>query len=134
MKIIDFKKHGDVVRFYLGADDCEDYWGDDWNDCPYEHNADAVYSEFVQDHVDYVFPFESLVLEPCDGTYNSTWCKEDMQNRIVPCIIYVPEDVAATSWQDSFEYWKGSASDKIRKFYFNDKMEVPEERFVKVAG
>ena len=31
MKIIDFDEKGNVVRFYLGDDNCEDYWGDDWD-------------------------------------------------------------------------------------------------------
>ena len=66
MKIIDFEKKGNLVRFWLGTDDCSDYWGDDWDDAPYEHNAGYVYSEYVTGYIDYVFPFETLVLEPCD--------------------------------------------------------------------
>ena len=37
MKIIDFAKKGNVVRFFLGKDDLKEWWGDDWDDCPYEH-------------------------------------------------------------------------------------------------
>ena len=49
MKIIDFDKKGNVVRFYLGEDVCNDYWGDDWNDAPYEHNAGTVYNRYVKE-------------------------------------------------------------------------------------
>lgn len=55
MKIIDFEKKGNVVRFYLGADDCFDYWGDDWNDAPYDCNGGNVYHNFVIGHKDMFF-------------------------------------------------------------------------------
>ena len=62
MKIIDFERKGNVVRFFLGADDCFDYWGDDWDDAPYDCNAGTVYSRFVTGRKDVSFPFDSLVL------------------------------------------------------------------------
>ena len=93
MKIIDFEKKGNLVRFYLGYDNCNDYWGDDWNDAPYEHNAGQVYAEFIKGYKDIAFNFDDLVLEPCCGTYNSSWCKYDMVARKVPCIIVVPKEV-----------------------------------------
>lgn len=43
MKIIDFERKGNLVRFYLGDDDLVEWYGDDWNDTPYEHNAERVY-------------------------------------------------------------------------------------------
>ena len=30
MKIIDFEKKGNVVRFYVGSDNLENYYGDDF--------------------------------------------------------------------------------------------------------
>lgn len=86
MKIIDFFKHGNVIRLYLGADDCEDYWGDDWNDAPYEHNAGRVYSEYIQGYVEFAFPLKYDVCEACDGYFNSPFSKEDMINRKIPCL------------------------------------------------
>jgi hypothetical protein len=131
VKIIDFEKHGDVVRFYLGADDCKDYWGDDWDDAPYEHNAGPVYDEYVKDYVDYIFPFDSFVLEPCDGAYNSEFSKEDMKKRTIPCIVCVPKWLADGSWNDMFEYWKSAAG--TMRFYFEDKLNVPDDHFVKLT-
>lgn len=121
--ILDFNKKSNMVRFYLG-DKEDDYWGDDWDDAPYEHNAGEVYSSYVKDCVDIVFPFDALVLEPCDGAWNgnSSYSKEDMKKRRVPCIIVVPISVLNETgpWYDDFEYWVGS--DKVRKIYFGDNI------------
>lgn len=118
MKIIDFEKKGNVVRFCLGADDCEDYHGDDWNDVPYECNAGGVYSEYTVGHRDIVFPLEFSVLEPCDGTSNSRWSKDDMKLRRVPCIIAIKSD---SLFSDNFD--KMNADSSATRFYFGDKME-----------
>lgn len=121
MKIIDFERRGNLVRFYLGTDDCVDYWGDDWNDAPYECNAGTVYDQYVKGVIDMVFPFNALVLEPCDNyyyTYSAEYSKEDMKNRTVPCLIVVPEEIRANSWKDRFKDWVGA--DGVIKFYFGD--------------
>ena len=120
MQIIDFEKKGNVVRFLLG-DASKEYWGDDWNDIPYEHNAGGVYEEYVQGHRDIAFDFDNLVLEPQDGEYdNSPYSKEDMKNRIVPCIIVVPKKLYENTYKDAFRDWVGA--DGIKKFYFGDEM------------
>lgn len=125
MKIIDFERKGNLVRFYLGDDNLTEWYGDDWDDTPYECNAGEVYDEYVKGYRDVVFPFEDLVLEPSSGTCNSGWCKDDMRGRRVPCIIHVPEKVYDYSWNDSFDRWIGSAD--VHKYYFGDQME-PERR------
>lgn len=121
MKIIDYAKKGNVVRFYLGEDSLTDWYGDDWDDCPYEHNAGEVYERFVAGHADIAFSFDKLVLEPCDGAWNSDYTKEDMIKRLVPCIIVVPAELAADSWHDDFAHWVGV--DGVQKYYFGDRME-----------
>lgn len=119
MKIIDFEKRGNLVRFYLGDDTCEDYWGDDWNDRPYEHNAGEVYDEYVVGHRDVVFPFDYAVLEPCSGYLNSQWSKEDMKNRKVPCLVALkdPGLMEEDSFDDAYK------NNRAIEFYFGDKME-----------
>ena len=93
LKIIDFATKGNVVRFYLGENSCIDYWGDDWNDAPYEHNAGKVYDEFIKTTYDIHIPYDYNVLEPCSGMLNSFYSKEDMKKEKVPCIvIYKPEE------------------------------------------
>ena len=128
MKIIDFEKKGNLVRFYLGDDNCNDYWGDDWNDTPYEHNAGEVYDQYIKEYIDICFPFDSVVLEPqddwrCHG--NSHYCKEDMKDIKVPCIIVIPKEVVKDNYcNDEFSLWVGAKN--IEKFYFNDDASIIE--------
>lgn len=123
MKIIDFERKGNVVRFWLGKDDLKEWWGDDWNDAPYDCNAGEVYEQYVSGQRDIAFAFDDMVLEPCDGVLNCGWCKEDMIKRRVPCIIVVPGELEDESWFGrDFSHWLGV--DGIKKYYFGDKMEV----------
>lgn len=125
MQIIDFVRKGNVVRFLLG-DASSDYWGDDWDDAPYDCNAGEVYDKYVKGHRDIIFPFDDLVLEPCDGAYGDTWVtKEDMKNRRVPCIIVVPKALYEDTYKDAFRDWVGA--DGIHKFFFGDEMEPEKE-------
>lgn len=120
MKIIDFARKGNVVRFYLGKDNLKDWYGDDWDDAPYEHNAGEVYSEYISGIKDIAFPFDTLVLEPQDDWHNqgnSSWSKDDMKARLVPCIIVVPAH-KIHQWQDNFNFYVGM--DGIDKYYFGD--------------
>jgi len=153
MKIIDFEKRGNTVRFFLGEKTkdwgwtnekytnskgerpdwlkpSDVYYGDDWDDRPYECNAGTVYSEFIKGYKDIYFPFDATVLEPCNGEFNSQWCKDDMVARRVPCIIVmIPEpaksidDILGRWPGDRFSYFAGSDSPDIQKYYFGDEME-----------
>lgn len=126
MKIIDFKKKGNVVRFWLGADDCDDYYGDDWDDAPYEHNAGQVYDKFIKDYVDVVFPFDAIVTEPADDWKyggNTPYCKDSMKERLCPCIIVVGKKAQEFSWDDSFSFWAGSGVKDVKKIFFGDKID-----------
>ena len=105
MKIIDFLKYGNEIRLYYGEDDCNDYWGDDWDDAPYEHNAGQVYSEYIKGYVEFAFPLDFTIIEPSDSYVNSPYSKEAMKNRKVPCItisngnklnIYFEDDTDST--------------------------------------
>jgi len=123
MKIIDFQKKGNVVRFYLGQDGLKTWYGDDWDDVPYEHNAGTVYDEFISGHKDIAFSFDDLVIEPKDdwiNSGNSLWSKDDMIARKVPCIIVVPKEKIDTWGEEEFSHYIGM--DGIQKFYFGDKM------------
>ena len=122
MKIIDFYKRGNLVRFYLGNDELENWYGDDWNDRPYEHNAGTVYERFEAGHRDIVFPFDMIVAEPKNdwrNGQNSEWCKDDMRERKVPCIVVVNRD---DYWGED-EFSKFVADSKAIKFYFGDPMD-----------
>lgn len=149
MQIIDFEKKGNVVRFYLGEKTADwgwtnseykqqtkdgfktpdwlkhsdIYYGDDWDDRPYEHNAGTVYDEFVKGHKDIAFDFDCLVLEPCDGYNdgNSRWAKDDMRAGIVPCIIVVPKELATSNWSTDFDFWV--ACQEVKRYYFGDSLD-----------
>ena len=125
MKIIDFKVYGNAIRFYLGDNDCTNYWGDDWNDTPYEHNAGTVYESFVRGVADVYVDIDLDVLTPADDwAYhgNSPFCKEDFKYSEIPCVI-----IAKSDWSNS--YSKNFANGNGAKIYFNDLME-PGKYFV----
>ncbi len=93
MKIIDADNKGNVLRVYFGEDSLgKNYYGDDWDDRPYEHNADGVYEEFISAYVDIYIPFSYNVCRACDDMYNSPWCKNDFKRGIPYLSIYRPCD------------------------------------------
>ena len=123
MKIIDFEVKGNVVRFHLGEDDCFDYWGDDWDDRPYEHNAGAVYQQYFTGYADFYVNINLDVLTPeSDWHYNgnSPFSKEDFKNRKTPCVV-IPFDF---DWDSCYSI--SALSDNSLKFYFGDKIEPGE--------
>ena len=124
MKVIDFEKKGNVVRFYLGDDACDDYWGDDWDDIPYEHNASEVYDEFVKGFLDVAFPFDAVVFEPGDDWEyggNSPYCKEDFKKGKAPCIVATLLEEHQYEW--GYQYSKMIGDKSTVKIYFNDSEE-----------
>ena len=132
MKIIDFEKFGNTVRFFLGTDDCENYWGDDWDNIPYDHNAGAVYTEYIEDTATVYFDFDDVVLEPCESDYND-WSKLDMKNGAIPCIVVVPDKVVKEyDYEISFDRFASSNNKNIKKYYFGDVM-VPGTMFITKA-
>lgn len=123
LEIIVVETKGNVIRFYLGKNG--EQWGDDWNDAPYEHNADRVYGKYVEGTKDVFVDFDFSVLEPCSGTVNSRYSKEDMIKRRVPCLIVVndkifDEDSSALVHRHDFCYWAGCEDKNVIKFYFGD--------------
>jgi hypothetical protein len=116
--IIDFSIKGNTVRFYLG--DVEDYTGDDWHDCPYEHNAGRVYDKYIKGIKDISFSFDDIVVEPSHGHANSTWTKEDMKMKHVPCVCVLPHKFITR--EDSLFYsFEDIVLEKNSiKYYFGD--------------
>lgn len=105
-KVIDFECKGNVVRFYLGQTDLDMWYGDDWDDVPYEHNAERVYPEYVSATIDVAYPIDCILSEPCDGHINSSWSKDDMRERRVCAFVVLDvDDDDSDRWryEDSFE-------------------------------
>ena len=122
MKIIDCWVKGNVIRFPLGADDDMDYWGDDWDDRPYEHNAGRVYERYIKDYAYVYVGYGYSILTPEDDwTYrgNSPFTKEEFKKRKAPCLVIVKDE---DSWWDPI-YSQAALQDDAIKFYFNDHME-----------
>lgn len=123
MKIIDFETKGNVIRFALGADDCNDYWGDDWDDIPYEHNAGPVYDDYITGYATVFVPFDYTVCSMehdwhyQGGRYGSGLAKEDFKLEYAPCLVV-----------DMCPDWDANYSNAALKknsieFFFNDTLE-----------
>jgi hypothetical protein len=125
--ICDWQTKGNVVRLYCcDQDKYEDVCGDDWNDTPYEHNAGAVYDEYVDKIVDVYFDFDVVILEAEDDyTYegNSPFSKKDFKEGKAPIFI--------AYWPEENDYWMGNEyhllagaknSNRILKYYMGDKI------------
>ena len=90
MKIIGWRRKGNVVRFALGKDDLKDWGGDDWDDAPYEHNACTELLFGVDRYADVVFGFDVNVLEAASDyhyNFNTPFCMNDFKGRSVPILI-----------------------------------------------
>ena len=122
MKVIDFDKRGNVIRLYFGEDEETEYWGDDYDDAPYEHNAGRVYGRYIKQVADFAFPFECEVMEPADDwNYrgNSPFSKQDMKRRIAPCLIVVK---GIDSWDICFsKYCASNDREHVLPIYFEDR-------------
>lgn len=115
LKIIDFEVHGSQLVLYLGKPETKEYWGDDWDDTPYEHNAGTVYERFVEDIITLNLDIEDYVKEPASFTINSRFCKEDFQRGEYPFAVIITEP----------EYSFNNFHDMIHQpnaivLYFND--------------
>ena len=71
----------------------EKQWGDDWDDRPYEHNAEQPYTSYWENNKEYPIPQKTLYFElpyNCDikhpnyGSYNSPFSVEDINNKVCP--------------------------------------------------
>lgn len=127
MKIIDWEAKGNVVRYFLGADDLERWYGDDWDDAPYEHNAEQVYDQFVKGYMDVAYPFDTVVLEPRDGCLNSPWCKDDMVARRVPIII-TNDNVDPYDWSRQEDFQCLCPDTNTHRVYMGDHVDDSDPR------
>lgn len=156
LEIIDIARKGHLVRFYLGKKEGEwgytnpnykdykgktpdwlepsdIYYGDDWDDVPYEHNAGTVYDWFVKGYIDIAIGWECRIIEPCDGVINSQYSKESFVDRKVPALIILPKDFKIPSsyyetdkegkYKNEFSFFNELENDKIVKLYYGDSVE-----------
>lgn len=130
--LIDFEVKGNVIRLYFGNN--PDYWGDDWDDRPYECNAGTVYSEYVEEIKDYAFDFDTAVLSPEEDWHyrgNSPYCKEDFKNRIAPCLIIGKN---MDFFDLTYSRVLGEDCSFFIKLYFGDLQTDVEQKISKMNG
>ena len=117
-KIIDFERFGHVIKLYLG--DCDDYWGDDWDDRPYEHNAEIVYDEYIKDVIEIPIQTKYKIATPEDDYFynrgNSPFSKEDFKNGVPFMVIG-----EGTGW--SFNYYDEVENPQNVLLRYNDPID-----------
>ena len=156
LEIIDIARKGNLVRFYLGEKKgkwgytnpnykdykgetpdwlapSDIYYGDDWDDAPYEHNAGTVYDWFVKGYMDIAIGWECRIIEPHGGVFNSEYSKEDFVARKVPALIILPKDFETPSsyyepdedgnYKNEFTFFNELEDDKIVKIFYGDSVE-----------
>ena len=156
LEVIDIGIKGNLVRFYLGKKEGEwgytnpdfkdfsgkkPYWlkpsniyyGDDWDDAPYECNAGPVYAEFVKGYVDIAFDFDCSLLEPVTPETYKYWCKDDMVAKKIPCLIVLPVNYEFPeiyyktnehgNYVPTFDFLTSLEDNKVAKIYFGDNVQ-----------
>lgn len=126
LKVIDFEIKGNQMILYLGKPECEDYWGDDWNDRPYDCNAGIVYDEYVVDSVVVNFMGEDHDLREVSSLYfNAPFAKEDFKKGEPFAFLNIIEDT-----YDSFRSLQDRIfnNNTVKKFYYN----TPVSQFYKM--
>lgn len=81
LKVIDLEVEGNALHLYLGKPDLVDYYGDDWGDTPYEHNAGRVYANFVEEEVIIHLAHYVMIHEPDEWATNTKYCMDDFKNN-----------------------------------------------------
>lgn len=97
----------------------EKQWGDDWDDAPYEHNAELPYdswSELIEDNEDVFkrkfkshpikikkiyFELEKFCL-PCTGYSNSSYSVRDINQGVIAWI-----------WNEQFKLFAGASIEEF---------------------
>lgn len=123
MVIIDLKKKGNVVRFYLGADSLQTWTGKDWDKIPYQHNAMTVDNKYVVATYDIAFPYNDFVLEPSEH-WSGTYSKNDLKNRLVPALLIIEDAEHKPNLEINFEKLASSDLDFIKTVYLGDSEAV----------
>ena len=106
------------VRIFLT--DKDEYWGDDWNDAPYECNCGPVYSEYIRGYIDIAVPLGVRIEEIKDIAYGQHWSNQDIiDNKIPFCVIRAAEGYELVGLRQIPEKYK---SFKRCSLYFNDTL------------
>ncbi len=138
MKVIDIERKGNVLRIYFGKDDLKFWYGDDWNDYPYEDNAGIVYKEFIIAYIDAYIPFNWDIVEACnylgneDYYFKKEYCKNDFRDGIIPFLYLVPtNELYGVTFLTQQRLQK---SNKTQHICFTDTLDKVQEAIRKTGG
>ena len=104
----------------------------------YKYRNPITLCEYVEDIVEYAFPFSFDVMEAAgDWHYggNSPFSKEDMKNKKCPCLII--KKIDTDDWyfdNQDFSTLLGSKEDDVLKIYFNDDYEILDSKIKHFGG
>lgn len=68
-KLLDIENKGNVIRLYFGKAELDDWYGDDWDDAPFDSNCGIVYDKFVTLIVEYGISLDYNVCTPSYEDY-----------------------------------------------------------------
>lgn len=136
LKVIDWEEKGNLIRLYLGAPDNIEYWGDDWDDSPYEHNAGNVYERNIVGFIDIVIGFGYDPVTPATHALNSCYSKKDFKDGI-PFMAVVPSDDSLFGYESFMQDdWRAVGADfKLRLgMTVSDVLAMCDGRIATVIG
>jgi hypothetical protein len=120
-KIIDWQRKGNTIRFYMGNENLRTWTGDDFNDAPYEYNAETVYDKYVDGILNCSFDFDDDVYEPADIPGGSWYSKDDLIARKAPILVVSPHEL------HNHDFNQALADEKTLKVYMGDRIAWKEE-------
>lgn len=94
LKVLDIQRKGNVFRFFLGKSDLELWYGDDWDDFPYEYNAGPVYEKFVVKKVDVCFAFDMQTYETYQYNPHLNCSKQELIKKQIPYMYCITDEYA----------------------------------------
>jgi hypothetical protein len=103
MKILDVDCKGNLVRFHLGESDLKNWYGDDWNDTPFEHNAGPVYDQFVEKYLCVCFQWDYAIFTPDYGHLNSHYCRNVFKTGRIPILVAIKDEEGSSNYVSTFE-------------------------------
>lgn len=80
-------------------------WGDDWDDKPYEHNAEEP--NIMEGEEYKTLKFSGCFRMPCDAHLNSPFSVQDINNKVIPWI---------ATWNQKNFCYAGTTFEKFIKF------------------
>lgn len=88
LKIVDLEViHPHAIMVSLGEANINDYWGDDWDDVPFEHNAGPVYERFVSKTIIARTDSQHEMAWIGNEFLNSPYSKENFKDNIIPALL-----------------------------------------------